>query len=34
MEHCKNTVDLGYNVLNVPYVVINEEYIVGVMGRN
>jgi hypothetical protein len=34
MERCKNTVELGYNVLKAPYVVITDEYIVGLMARN
>jgi hypothetical protein len=34
MERWENTVDLSYNVLKAPYVVITEEYIVGLMARN
>jgi len=34
MERCKNTVDLGYNVLKVSYVEITEKYIVGLTARN
>ena len=34
MEHCKSTVDLGYKFLKVPYVVITDEYTVGLVARN
>jgi len=33
MERCKNIVDLGYNILKVPFVVITE-YVVGLTARN
>jgi hypothetical protein len=34
MEHCKNTVELSYNVLKVPYDIITGEYNVGLTARN
>jgi hypothetical protein len=33
MERCENIVELGYNVMKVPYVVITGEYIVGLTKR-